>query len=106
MGLQIIDRQGETWRAELEGELNIYTVAALKSEIAAWPATQIEIDLSRVSDIDTAGLQWMLMVKRCDERQVNFSKHSPEVLRLIETAQLASRLGDPMVLRAGDSSLI
>lgn len=106
MGLQIIDRQGETWRVELEGELNIYTVASLKGELSSWPAMDVDIDLSRVSDIDTAGLQWMLMVKRCGGRIVTFSRHSPEVLRLIETAQLAGSLGDPMLLQGDDHSTI
>lgn len=106
MGLRIIDRQGETWQAALEGELNIYTVASLKSEFSSWPATHVDIDLSLVSDIDSAGLQWMLMLKRCDGRTVSFSKHSPEVQRLIETAQLAGSLGDPMVFQVGDPSTI
>lgn len=53
-------------RIQLEGELTIYTAAELKEKIAsALQAGQpIEIDLSQIGEMDTAGLQLLLLAQR------------------------------------------
>ena len=50
----------------LEGELTIYRAAELKPLLlAALPGTgPIELDLAEVSEVDTAGLQLLMMVQR------------------------------------------
>ncbi len=56
----------EGCRAALEGELNIYRAA----EIHSWLSTllprcrRLELELSGVTDIDMAGVQLLLLVKR------------------------------------------
>lgn len=97
MGLRILAGEG-AGAAAIEGELSIYTVADLKAEFAALAAGELEIDLSGVTDIDTAGLQWLLMAKRRAGGGLRFVQHSAPVLALIELARLAGRLGDPLVL--------
>jgi anti-sigma B factor antagonist len=53
-------------RLEIGGELTIYVAAELKKKIGALLSaeTAIEIDLAQVSEIDSAGLQLLLLVQR------------------------------------------
>lgn len=54
-------------RLQIAGELTIYAAATLKEELFALlpdVSGDIEIDLSAVSALDTAGLQILLMVRR------------------------------------------
>ncbi|BAL23183.1 lipid asymmetry maintenance protein MlaB [Azoarcus sp. KH32C] len=93
---------GSAARVSLNGELNIYTVAEIKASLADCMehADRIEIDLFGVSDIDTAGLQLMLIAKRDPGKEVHFVNHPPCVLRLVDLANLAGVLGDPLVMPA------
>lgn len=83
------------------GELTIFTAreqkARLLAAIAAAPAT-IDIDLAEVTEIDTAGIQLMLFVKReaaAAGKRTHFIRHSNAVLDLIDLCGLAGQLGDP-----------
>lgn len=89
-------------QATLTGELNIYTVAEIKAGLASCMelADRVEVDLFGVSDIDTAGLQLMLIAKREPGKDVRFVNHPACVLRLIDLANLAGALGDPLVMPA------
>jgi len=50
----------------VEGELTIYTAAETKEKIATFLRGEqpLEIDLSQVGEIDTAGLQLLLLARR------------------------------------------
>ena len=50
----------------VEGELTIYTAAALKPTLltALSDNASLELDLSSVSEMDSAGLQLLLLLKR------------------------------------------
>lgn len=49
----------------VEGELTIYTAAEMKEKLGGLlSAEAIEIDLAQVSEIDTAGLQLLLLLQR------------------------------------------
>lgn len=97
---------GSAVRAMIDGEMTIYTVAALKNEIeyALGGRSALEIDLSAVSQIDSAGLQLMLMAKRLPGKAVSFTAHSPAVLQMLELANLAGAIGDPLLLTSRDSA--
>jgi anti-anti-sigma factor len=83
-------------RVHIDGEMTIYTCGELKSalleQLTAHPDTG-ELDLSRVVELDTAGLQLLLMARRQarasgqELRVVNPSRVVSEVLELC-------RLGD------------
>ena len=96
--------EGNTARFALTGELTIYTAAELKTELAdvMARADSIEIDLSGITEVDTAGLQWMLIAKRNPGKEVRFVKHPPSVVRLVDLANLGGVLGDPLILAARD----
>ena len=90
---------------EIKGEMNIYSVAALRSQLldALDAASEVEVDLSAVGEIDSAGMQLMVAAKReAAQRQkaLRFSGHSPAVIDVLELCKLCSHLGDPLLIRS------
>ena len=82
----------------IDGELSIYTVAELKAGLEAIRASSssVEIDLSGVTDVDTAGIQWMLMAERIDGLAVRFTHTAGTVLDLLEWTSLAHGANDAL----------
>lgn len=81
----------------LAGELTIYTAAALKdrilSALAELPA--VDINLADVLEIDTAGLQLLLMAKQDaahQQRSLQFTMPSPAVKELVDLYRLSDLL--------------
>lgn len=92
-------------RLSLATDLTIYHAAAQKEELlrALAGAERLEIDLSAVADIDTAGLQLLILVKREAQRagkRVVLAGHSTAVRQAIDFCHLAAAFGDPMVIPA------
>ncbi|RZI84615.1 MAG: anti-sigma factor antagonist [Rubrivivax sp.] len=89
----------------IEGEMTIYRAAELKQTLltALDGATHLELDLHDVTEIDSAGVQLLLLAKgiaqsrSCDFRLVN---HSPAVLEVFELLDLAAYFGDPLLIPA------
>lgn len=100
-----VRREGARASATLTGELTIYTVGEIKVALSAELAVvdEIEIDLTGVNEMDTAGLQFMLIAKRYPGKTLRFTNHSQAVLRLVDLANLGSALGDPLYLAAVES---
>ncbi len=105
MALQTVFSSGERCCLAIDGELTIYSVAELKAGFADLAPTfsEIEVDLSGVTEMDTTGLQLMLMTKRIEGRYVRFVNHSAAVLQLLEMSNLAGAVGDPLVLPADEA---
>ncbi|WP_420474666.1 STAS domain-containing protein [Noviherbaspirillum sp. ST9] len=87
----------------LEGEMSIYKAAELKQTLlAAVPAAgTLEADLSGVTEMDTAGLQLLMLVKKtAQERGVDLKlvNHSPAVVDVFELLNLGTFFGDPLVI--------
>jgi anti-anti-sigma regulatory factor len=86
----------------LTGELTIFRAIELKQLIFSAPAPT-EIDLAGVTEIDTAGLQLLLLAKRtalADKRELRLVAHSAAVTELFELLHVAAHFGDPMVVDA------
>lgn len=86
----------------LQGELTIYRAAELKQALLAEPAP-IEIDLSGVTDIDTAGVQLLMLAKRVaqtEKRELRLVAHSQAVSDVFELLNLGAYFDDPLVLSA------
>ena len=100
-----VEYSGQGARVTLSGELTIYSVAEIKSALAEamGKASEIEVDLAGVTEVDTAGLQLMLIVKRDPGCDVRFVNHPPEILRLVDLANLGGALGDPLFIAASPS---
>ena len=97
-----VEYTGTSARVMLAGELTIYSAAEVKSALAEAMAraSELEVDLSGITEFDSAGLQLMLIVKRHPQSTVRFVGHPPEVLRLVDLAQLGEALGDPLFIAA------
>ena len=82
--------------------MTIYRAAELKEAIVAIleDHSEIEIDLSRVTEIDSAGIQLLLLAKRStDESQriLRLTGHSSAVVDAMELLNLIGYFGDPVV---------
>ena len=99
------ERREDLCLASLVGEFNIYAALDAKTQLAALleSCTEVELDLSAVSEIDTAGFQLLLLIKREAQRlgkTVRFVAHSRATLELIDLYNMAAQLGDPLVIPA------
>jgi ABC-type transporter Mla MlaB component len=93
----------------LEEDLTIYFAAAHKARLleALTQHDGVEVDLSRVAEIDTAGVQLLMLFKREAQRlgkSAHFVGHSQAVREMIDFLHLAARLGDPMVIPSARSA--
>ena len=93
-------------RLDPDGEMTIYHAVQLKQSIADLlngPAPG-EVNLSRVTELDGAGLQLLILAKReaaARGHALVFAGHSPAVLEVLDLTNLAGLFGDPVVLSAG-----
>jgi anti-anti-sigma factor len=88
-----------------DSDLTIYHATTQKDAfIAALDNTQrLELDLTAVSEIDTAGLQLLILLKRearAQKKEVVISGHTNAVRQVIDFCNLAASFGDPMVIPA------
>lgn len=89
----------------IEGELSIYRAAELKEALLAAVNRSpcLEVDLAGVTEIDTAGVQLLMLAKRSAaqlQRQVRLVSHSPAVMEVFALLDLAAWFGDPLLLAA------
>lgn len=98
-------KAGTAARLALASDLTIYHAEAHKTALLAALAdtTQLELDLSAVADIDTAGLQLLILIKRearAQGKHVAITGHSTPVRQVIDFCNLAAAFDDPMVIPA------
>ena len=87
----------------IEGEMTIYRAAELKETIKPHidRAGVDEIDLSKVSEIDAAGLQLLISAKleaSLRDKQLHFVGHSKPVLEMLDLCDLGGFFGDQVVI--------
>lgn len=87
----------------IEGEMTIFLVQELREAILPMIAgnDEIEIDLSRVTEVDAAGMQLMVSAKLdailCG-KTLRYSQHSQAVMDMIDLCALGSFFGDQVVI--------
>ena len=86
-----------------EGELTIFTAADLKAQLAAAleVSPELEINLSQISEMDSAGLQLLIVAKNeCQARNgsLRLTGHSPAVMEVLDICNMAAFFGDPVVI--------
>ena len=89
----------------LEGELTIYRATELKATLLEAVAEHalLDIDLSAVTEFDTAGVQLLLLAKRAAaarQHTLRLVGHSAPVIDVFELLDLSNHFGDPIVLPA------
>jgi len=85
----------------IEGDMTIHTAVKLKKELMKHIAKpcEREIVLSEVSEMDTAGMQLLILAKReatMNNTPLRLTGHSRAVLGVIDTYNLAAYFGDPI----------
>lgn len=92
-------------KTTIKDSLNIYNAVAQKKTLlkALGTCQELDIDLSQVSEMDTAGFQLLLLTKRealKADKVVRLTGHSKAVTELIDLYNMAGYFGDPMVIPA------
>lgn len=89
----------------IKDEMTIYNVLEQKNTLFPYleEGKELQIDLSEVSEIDSAGMQLLMMLKQQAQKidnQFSLVHHSQAVVEVLELFDLAAFFGDPVVLSA------
>lgn len=92
----------------VSNDLTIYHALELKPTLLdALAANQeLELNLSQVSEMDTAGLQLLILLKKEAQRAgkcVRIVAHSQAVSSVIDFCNMAAEFGDPLVIPAHEA---
>ena len=92
-------------RISIEGEMTIYRAADLKVTVleALRKTRVLEIDLSGITELDTAGLQVLMLAKQtagADQRELRLLQHSPAVMEIFEMLDLVAFFGDTVLIHS------
>ena len=90
-------------RVDIVGDLNIFSAAEQRQRLldAINSGKEVEVDLSLVSEIDSAGIQLMVAAKReaaAKNTPLRFTGHSAAVIDILELCDLAGHFGDPVLM--------
>lgn len=99
----LIQQEGSAVRMFPQGEMTIYAAAELKEKLVAGlrQGSEIELNLADVGEMDTAGFQLLVLLKREAVRlgkHLRLVAHSPATLEVLDRYNMASYFGDPVVL--------
>ena len=94
---------GATCSLRIEGEMTIYRALELKQALLAGldESDALEVDLAAVTELDTSGVQILLLAKRAAharQRELRLVAHSPQVLEVFDLLNLTAHFGDPLVM--------
>lgn len=97
-------------RLTFSGGLNIYSAPEIKLQLmqAVESAAQVELDLLKVEELDTAGLQVLVLAKREAIRlghSLAIVAHSAEVQEALDLCGMVGWFGDPLLVAAEQSSV-
>ena len=89
-------------------DLTIYHALEQKHRLldALGGTDELELDLMQVGEIDTAGLQLLILLKKEAQRtgkRLSIVAHSQPVRSVIDFCNLAAELGDPLVIPAAET---
>jgi anti-anti-sigma factor len=103
-----IEVEKDVCRIRVEGDMTIYTALDLKQELVPClaKAEQLDLDLSQVNEMDTAGLQLLILLKRETAKRgtrLNITGHSNAATEVIDTFSMAGFFGDPIVMQTKGS---
>lgn len=90
----------------IKDDMTIYNAESLKETLLGYcqPGTQeLQLDLSAVAEIDSAGLQLLLLLKAEGQQRgfiLRLLRHSEAVIEVFELLKLGMYFGDPIVIPA------
>jgi len=76
-------------RLQIEGEMTVFYAIALKKDLLdnLSDCSKLDIDLSQVSEMDTAGFQLLFLIKReagLSDKSMRITAHSPATLSVLK----------------------
>ena len=97
------DQSDDVTRIAIDGEMTIYRAADLKLLLldALRKTRVLEVDLSGITELDTAGLQVLMLAKQtalADGRELRLLQHSPAVVEIFEMLDLGAYFGDALLI--------
>lgn len=97
----------EVGRLTLDADLTIYNAIDAKHQLldAVHSLKTLELDLSQVGEMDTAGFQLLVLAKRESQklgRTLRIVAHSPAVREVLEFFNMVAFFGDPVVIPAAE----
>jgi anti-sigma B factor antagonist len=100
---------GDVGHLVLDNDLTIYNAPEQKRALldALEQAKVLELDLAHVGEIDSAGLQILILAKReslATGKDLRIVAHSPAVQELLDFLNVAGYFGDPLVIPAQDKA--
>jgi anti-sigma B factor antagonist len=95
--------QQDSAALRIEGEMSIYRAAELKQILldALKASPTLDVDLSGVTEFDTAGLQLLMLAKKTAQQaggDLRLSAHSPAVVDVLELLNLSAWFGDQLII--------
>ncbi len=105
MAIEVKQQKKGFIQLAIQDEMTIYTALEHKHSLTEHlkSAKELQIDLSGVSEIDSAGVQLLMFFKReAANRNIKLglSQHSQAVVDVLELLNLSKHFGDPIVISA------
>ena len=102
-----LDSDMAALRMVVELNMTVYHALELKHSLldALLSASALEVDLSQVREIDTSGIQLLMLAKReslSQGKTLAIVAHSSAVREALDFYNLAAYFGDPLVIAAQD----
>jgi len=96
-------------RLAIDGDLTIYHATEIKQQLidGIRAGAVLELDLSHVGEMDTAGFQLLALAKRESLKlghALRIVDHSPAVREVIEFFNMVAFFGDPLLIPANERS--
>ena len=96
-------------RMAIDGDLSIYHADEIKRRLidGIRGNAVLELDLSRVGEMDSAGFQLLALAKQEGnqlDHALRIVGHAPAVREVIEFFNMAAFFGDPLVIPAGEQA--
>ncbi len=105
MAIDIKEQKSGPTLVAIQDEMTIYNVLEQKNALQPClkPGHELQIDLSQVSEIDSAGIQLLIFLKNeaiRKQNELSFVHHSQAVVEVVDVFNLSSFFNDPVVLAA------
>ncbi len=100
-----VEQTDHRYTLRIDGEMTIYSAAEHKTRLLEHlgDSDELELDLAGVDEMDSAGLQILLVLKREVERSgrsLRLRNHSRAVYEVLELLNMQAHFGDPVVIPA------
>jgi len=97
------EKKNDVGYLSVSDEMTVNTAAEQKVELlgSLHDCHEVELNLSGVTEIDSAGLQLLMVMKSEAQRlnrEVRFVQHSQSVIEVFELLKLSARFADPVVI--------